>query len=128
MASPSEAFTRVLEVLDRMEIPYLVGGSAASSVHGITRPTADVDIVADMKANQTEEFAASLQPDFYADPITMREAIARGRPFNVVHMATSFKIDVFPLRGDRYSRTSFARREFRESRSFGPEPIECAVA
>ena len=42
--------------------------------------------------------------------------------------ATTFKIDIFPLRDDPYSRASFARRRFEQSQSFGPEPIECAVA
>jgi hypothetical protein len=128
MASPADAFTRVIEALDRLEIPYLVGGSVASSIHGINRPTMDVDIVADIEAQHADEFASLLQPEFYADADMMREAIALGRAFNVIHTATSFKIDVFPLRNDPYSLVSFARREFEQSQSFGPEPIECAVA
>ncbi len=63
-ASPADAVARVLEVLDRLEIPYLAGGSVASSVHGISRPTLDLDIVADLRADQIDEFAALLQPDF----------------------------------------------------------------
>jgi hypothetical protein len=118
----------VLDVLDRMEIPYLVGGSVASSIHGIARPTMDADIVADFRPDQAEEFAALLQPDFYADAPTIREALSRKRSFNVIHYATTFKIDVFPLRNDEYSRLSFVRRRFEESHSFGLEPIEWAVA
>ena len=126
--SPTDAFSRVLDVLDRMEIPYLVGGSVASSIHGVARPTMDADVVADFRPDQAEEFAALLQPDFYVDAPMIREALSRGRSFNVIHYATTFKIDVFPLRNDEYSRLSFVRRRFEESHSFGPEPIECAVA
>jgi len=126
--SPADAFSRVLDVLDRMEIPYLVGGSVASSIHGVARPTMDADVVADFRADQAEEFAALLQPDFYVDAPMIREAFSRGRSFNVIHYATTFKIDVFPLRNDEYSRLSFVRRRFEESHSFGPEPIQCAVA
>src|SRR5205823_13458435 len=97
MASPASAFERVLEVLDRMEIPYAVGGSMASSVHGISRPTLDADVVADLKPEQIGEFARSLQPDFYADEEMIREALRRGRAFNLIHYKSSFKIDVFPL-------------------------------
>jgi len=128
MASPADAVARVLEVLDRLEIPYLAGGSVASSVHGISRPTLDLDIVADLRADQVEEFAALLQPDFYADPAMIREALDRKRSFNVIHYRTSFKVDVFPLRDDDYSRLSFARRRFEKCLSFGPELLECAVA
>lgn len=127
-SSPAEAFCQVLAALDRMEVSYLVGGSVASSIHGISRPTMDVDLVANLRSDQVEEFAALLQPDFYADAEMMREALGRGRSFNVIHLATSFKIDLFPLRSDDYSRISFARREFDSSHSFGPKPIECAVA
>jgi len=128
MANASEAFLRLLEVLDRMEIPYLVGRSVASSVHGISRPTMDADVVADLLPELVDEFAWLLKPDFYADPITIREALARKRSFNLIHYASTFKIDIFPLRNDSYSRVSFARREFDQSSSFGPKPIECAVA
>jgi hypothetical protein len=51
----------------------------------------------------------------------------QGRPFNLIHYATSFKVDIFPLKSDAYSRESFARRRFEQSKSFGA-PIECAVA
>src|SRR5580704_8996196 len=92
MPTAAEGFLRLLSVLDRMEIPYLVGGSVASSVHGISRPTMDVDLVADLAADQVDEFCACLQADFYADPAMMREALARGRPFNIIHLASSFKV------------------------------------
>ena len=126
--SPSDAFQRLLEVLDRMEVPYLVGGSVASSIHGITRPTMDADLVVDLRPDQIAEFAALLHPDFYLDLETIREALSRARSFNLIHLATTFKIDVFPLRKDEYSRVSFARRGYSESHSFGPKPIACAVA
>ena len=127
-ASPADAVARVLEALDRLEIPYLAGGSVASSVHGISRPTLDLDIVADFRVDQVDELVALLQPDFYADPAMIREALDRKRSFNVIHYQTSFKVDVFPLREDDYSRLSFARRSFEQCLSFGPEPLECAVA
>lgn len=39
MSTAPDAFSRLLEVLDRLEIPYEVGGSVASSSHGIPRTT-----------------------------------------------------------------------------------------
>ena len=75
-ASPADAVGRVLGVLDRLEIPYLAGGSVASSVHGISRPTLDLDIVADLRPDQADEFAALLQPDFYVDVAMIRDALS----------------------------------------------------
>ncbi len=37
MTGPVAGCLRLLAALDRLEIPYLVGGSAASSVYGIWR-------------------------------------------------------------------------------------------
>lgn len=128
MASTSDAIQRVLQVLDQVGVPYLIGGSVASSIHGISRPTMDVDLVADLKPNQVEELAAALEPDFYADRQMILEALAIGRSFSLIHYATTFKVDVFPLKPDDYSRVSFARRRYEESHSFGSTPIECAVA
>lgn len=39
MSTPAAAFARLPSVLDRMEIPYQVGGSVASSAHGVPRTT-----------------------------------------------------------------------------------------
>ena len=36
----------VTDVLEKMGIPYAVGGSLSSSVHGVMRSTLDVDIIA----------------------------------------------------------------------------------
>lgn len=46
-----ESLKAVLEVVDifgELEIPYHVGGSLASSVHGVPRQTNDLDLVADL--------------------------------------------------------------------------------
>jgi hypothetical protein len=128
MKTEADAFKRVLEVLDLMEIPYLVGGSMASSVYGLPRSTADVDLVVDLRTDQIEDFAAKLKADFYADPEMMRDALARGRSFNLIHYASSFKFDLFPLQTDEYSQTQFQRRRFAESSLLADEPIECAFA
>src|SRR5436309_3237450 len=128
MSTPTDAVARLLEVLDELEIPYAVGGSVASSAHGIPRTTLDIDLVVDLKQDQIEAFAGELRDEFYADATLIREAFARGRAANLIHMGTAWKFDLFPLRKDEYSRTEFSRRSFREIRPDGREAIECAVA
>lgn len=128
MVSPSDGLVRLLSVLDRMEISYSIGGSVASSTHGLPRTTMDVDLVANLRPDQIDEFSAALQGEFYVDAQTIRDAFARGRSFNLIHNASAYKFDIFPLREDVYSRTAFGRRRFTEVRALGPQPIECAVA
>src|SRR5712691_4925653 len=116
MKTRATAFRRILEVLDRLEIPYLVGGSLASSIYGIQRATMDADLVADIRLDQVEEFADELKLDFYADSEMMKDALQRGRSFNLIHYASSFKFDIFPLLPDDYSQTQFRRRRFEETK------------
>lgn len=128
MRPPSNPLVRLLEVLDRLGIAYQIGGSVASSAHGIPRTTLDVDLVVDMAPELIDDFASELNLDFYADAALIRESFARGRAANVIHLATAWKFDLFPLRRDEYSRVAFARRSFRQIRPDGRDVIECAVA
>jgi len=128
MATPADALCRPLEILDKMEIPYVVGGSTASSVHGIPRTTNDVDVVVDLAHDQIPELVSELKTDFYVDADMIRKALALGRAFNIVHFQSAFKCDLFPLHTDEFSRAEFGRRRFAVITSLGPEPIQCAIA
>lgn len=48
---------RLAEVFDELGIVYLVGGSVASSAHGVARSTMDTDILADLRADKIDQFA-----------------------------------------------------------------------
>ena len=128
MNTPSAAFRHILEVLSRLEIPYCIVGSVASSVYGTPRTTMDVDLVADLRADQLGLFAAALNPDFYADLEMMKDAWRRGRAFNVIHLASFYKFDIFPLADDEYSQEAFSRRRVAKPQSPGGEMVECILA
>jgi hypothetical protein len=128
MSTLAGAFTQLLGVLDRLEIPYEVGGSVASSAHGIPRTTLDVDIVVDLAPEKVDSFVAELQKDFYADAELIREAFSQERSAKIIHLGSVWKFDLFPRRSDAYSRTEFGRRAFREIRPDGVDAVECAIA
>jgi hypothetical protein len=107
------AVGELISVLDELGIRYYAGGSVASSIHGVPRYTRDIDLVADVKPEQTDLLAAKLNTDFYADAGQMREAIRFGRAFNAIHFATGFKIDIFPLGKDAFHAGELARSEKR---------------
>ena len=106
----SDAIGPVLSTPNEMGIRYFAGGSVASSIHGIARYTQDLDIVADLKPDQIDELASRLVPEFYADAGQMRDSIRDGRSFNLIHVASGFKIDVFP-----FGRNQFHEREWSRS-------------
>jgi hypothetical protein len=45
---------------DALEIRYVVGGSLASSIHGIPRTTQDVDLVADLRLSHVDAITSAL--------------------------------------------------------------------
>jgi hypothetical protein len=83
----------VTQTLEQNGIPYAVGGSFASSLHGVMRSTLDVDIVADMKLEHIQPLVDALSRKFYADDEMMRDAIERHSSFNLIHYETAFKVD-----------------------------------
>ena len=98
MTSPAEAFAYLRSALESAGVRYAIGGSWASTAFGEARFTNDVDIVADLTPENVEHVLARLPTSFYSEPEEAREAIARGRPFNIIHVPTAFKFDLFPAR------------------------------
>jgi hypothetical protein len=87
--------SRVIAVLDDVGIPYAIGGSFASSVHGFPRTTNDIDLVADIRAEHVQRLVELLAKDFYVEPDAVTEAIRVGTSFNLINHETVFKVDVF---------------------------------
>lgn len=89
------AVAPVAAVLDRLGVPYYVAGSIVSSRYGIGRSTIDVDLVADLRIEHADAIEAALIADFYVDRDAVADAIRRRSMFNVVHLATMIKVDVY---------------------------------
>lgn len=104
-----EAITPVIDTFEALKVPYLIAGSLASSTHGLARSTADADLVADLRAGQVTAFIARLEPDYYVSRIAIEEALNRHASFNLLHLATGIKVDIFILKTDPFNRTSFSR-------------------
>jgi len=111
LAEPIQVTQLIAKVFDRLQIPYLVGGSLASSLHGIPRATQDVDLVAGLKPQHVTRLVKALEAAFYIDANMLHEAIQHGSSFNVIHLDTMFKIDIFVLQDDPASREEMTRRE-----------------
>jgi len=119
LPEPIEVAWLVAHELEALGVAYFIGGSLASAVHGVTRATLDVDLIADLDESHVERLAHALQGHFYVDPEAMREAIRHRRSFNLIHLATMFKVDVFVSKGSAYAAEQFRRRMAEE---VGREP------
>jgi len=100
----------VTGLLENMGIPYAVGGSLSSSVHGIMRSTMDIDIVADLRREHIPSFVSALSPVFYADDEMMRDAISHHSSFNLIHYDTAIKVDIFIPKERIFDRLQLERR------------------
>jgi len=100
----------VIEALDALDVPYLIGGSLASAVHGVARATVDTDLVADLRPEHAQPLAQALADAFYVDVESIQDAIRRHSSFNVIHLEMMFKVDVFVRKQRPFDQAQFDRR------------------
>jgi hypothetical protein len=100
----------VIDAMDALGVPYLIGGSLASAVHGVLRATLDTDLVADLRLEHAEPLARALGGTFYVDAESIREAVLHQRSFNVIHLETMFKVDVFVVKKRPFHHSQMERR------------------
>lgn len=89
------ALAPVVEALEELGVAYHIGGSVASSVHGIPRFTIDADIVTDLRLEHVRLLVKQLEAEYYIDADAVRDAIRRRGSFNAIHLDTMLKVDVF---------------------------------
>jgi len=114
MENPFTVLSLVAGVLEQQRIAYVLVGSLASSIHGMFRSTADIDIVADVHSEQVIPLLTALQENFYVDEHAVRDAIDRRQSFNAIHFDSVFKVDIFIPKADEFSRKQIERRELRK--------------
>lgn len=103
------ALSAFVSVLDNLGIPWMVGGSLASSIHGTARSTLDVDMVLALPAFAIGGLVSALVPEFYVDEDAVREAVSAGAGFNAIHNPTIVKLDAYILTADPFEQQAFAR-------------------
>jgi hypothetical protein len=104
-----EALQALVAVFQNMKIPYRIVGSVASSTQGMMRSTLDIDMVAKVEAQHISQLALQLQNEYHLDEELAIEAVKKGSSFNLIHLATMIKIDIFILGKRPYDVVSFER-------------------
>ena len=106
-----QALIPVVAILRRLGVRHYVCGSLASTFHGTSRSTTDVDLVAELSPSDVASFVEAIRSDYYVNERMILDAIARKSCFNVIHLPTSFKVDVFAAKGRPYDRNVMERIE-----------------
>jgi len=107
----AKAIIKVLEVLDKLRINYVVGGSFASSLYGNSRLTNDIDIIVAIRLAHAGNLAKELEVEFYIDEESIKRAIRLGKTFNAIHFESSFKIDFFVAQDGGLQEKELERRQ-----------------
>jgi hypothetical protein len=105
------AVGRVVAAFDTLAVEYLVGGSVASSVFGEPRQTLDADLIARLLGRHAKPLVEKLSQEFYADLPAIETAIQTQGSFNLIHLETVTKVDVFVRWRDPFGQSQFARRQ-----------------
>lgn len=101
----------IVERFDALSIAYMIVGSVAALAHGRARSTQDFDVVIEVDRASLLALVRSLPPErFYVSEDAAIEALERRSPFNVIDLATGWKIDLIPLKPRAFSKREFARR------------------
>jgi hypothetical protein len=110
--SVSEVFHRITSALGGAGIAYMLAGSFASAYYGAPRTTQDIDLVIAATADQLRTFVQFLPKDqYYVDLDAALEAHRHQSLFNVVDMATGWKIDLIIRKSRPFSEEEFRRRK-----------------
>ncbi|MGO9083641.1 MAG: hypothetical protein ACLQBK_00305 [Candidatus Sulfotelmatobacter sp.] len=110
--SVSEVFHRVTSALDEAGIAYMLAGSFASAYYGAPRTTQDIDFVIAATAEQLRTFVQRLPKDeYYVDLDAALAARRQQSLFNVVDMATGWKVDLIIRKSRPFSEEEFRRRK-----------------
>ncbi|MDP2943842.1 MAG: hypothetical protein Q8N49_01005 [Candidatus Omnitrophota bacterium] len=107
----AEFFAYVVDVLEKLEVNYMITGSVASMAYGEPRLTLDMDIVIDLSGELAEKFYHKFpSPDYYADLDSMLAAIKEADYFNIIHIPSGSKVDFYQIKKDIFSQDAFNRR------------------
>jgi hypothetical protein len=111
MSAP-QVFQKITTALDQAGIAYMLSGSFASAYYGAPRSTQGIDLVIAATPAQLRAFVQSLPSDaYYADLDAALEAHNRQSLFNVIDLATGWKIDLIIRKSRAFSQQEFRRRQ-----------------
>ena len=101
----------VADVLEAVGVRYLVGGSLASAVSGEPRSTLDVDLVVELTEKDVARMVSGLGDRFHVDAEAILRAVRDRSSANVIHYATSIKVDLFMAGGSPMGKEQMDRRQ-----------------
>ena len=106
-----ELFLLFVRPLNRAGIRYVVSGSVAAIFYGEPRLTHDVDVVVFLNSNDIQKLIEVFpKTEFYLPPLEImlaETAREHSGHFNLIHLDTGFKADLYPTGRDELNAWAF---------------------
>jgi hypothetical protein len=80
--------------LEDLHVPYYLGGSIASSLHGMQQLAQDIDLIVDLDEQALPPLLAALGQHYLFNEDESRKAVRAGTSFPLIHLDSLMKIDV----------------------------------
>jgi len=100
-----------IDILEQFGIAYAIGGSMASSIYGEVRFTQDADITVEPFDEVADELFEKLKVEYYLSKKAMEQALKERSSFNIIHLKSAFKIDLFVRDEGGFEKQLFVRRK-----------------
>jgi len=111
MTTQRDFLHKLMALLEKVGIPYMIAGSLGSSFYGRPRATQDVDVVIAPSEDQLERLIALLdQKGYYVSQGAARDALRQRTMFNIIDIAAGWKADLIVRKDRAFSRQEFQRR------------------
>jgi hypothetical protein len=105
-----EVLKMVSDRFEAAQIPFMLTGSFAMAYYAVPRMTRDIDLVVALESRHVSTVVKAFSADFYIDADNARTAIMSQRLFNLMHLASGIKVDLFVRKDSEYRHVEFARR------------------
>lgn len=123
MTSFLDALLPLADAFEACGVSYYIGGSVARSAHGVPRTTLDVDVIADLRIDQVAPLVAQIQGSYFVQADDALDAIIHRTSFNVVHLGSMVKVDVFLAPDRPCDRTKAQRVQRGQITATDPRPF-----
>lgn len=83
-----------LRVFEELHTPSYLGGSIASSLHGMQQMAQDIDLVVDLPIHMLPALGVLLEQHYILDTVEARRAVRERTSFPLIHLDSLMKVDV----------------------------------
>ena len=108
----------ITQMFESLKIPYLLTGSLAYNIYAVPRATREIDLIVEIKPTDIKAFLQAIEGRYYYSEETINEEVKRKGMFNIIHLESSYKIDLIVRPDDAFEMTKFNRRRSIEFQDF----------